>query len=92
MMELAYSPSLTDALIARLEEAARGVGLPLREIELLGQDPHIARAFVDSVQAGDHDAFLASVDWDALHARLAERGIENPAASLSPPTSDKAHA
>lgn len=83
MMELAYAPSLTDALIARLEEAARGVGLPLREIELLGQDPHIARAFVDSVQSGDHDAFLTGVDWDGLYARLQDRGIEPPATSLS---------
>lgn len=92
MMELAYSPSLTDALIARLEEAARGVGLPLREIELIGQDRHLARAFVDSVQSGDHDAFLSSVDWDGLHARLVERGLEAHGASLSPRASDLAEA
>jgi len=90
-MELAYAPSLTDALIARLEEAARGVGLPLREIELLGQDRHMAQAFVDSVQAGDHDRFLSSVDWDELQERLADRRRE--AAPLdSLPRGDKAPA
>lgn len=91
MMELAYAPSLTDGLIARLEEAARGVGLPLREIELLGQDRHLAQAFVDSVQAGDHDAFLTSVDWDQLHGRLAQRRVETGSA-IAPPRSDKARA
>lgn len=91
MMELVYAPSLTDALIARLEEAARGVGLPLREIELLGQDRHLARAFVHSVQAGDQDAFLDSVDWDELHARLSQRRIEIPGGTLGA-KSDKAAA
>jgi hypothetical protein len=92
MMELAYAPSMPDGLIARLEEAARGVGLPLREIELLGQDRFLARAFVDSVRAGDHDTFLSGVDWDALHERMQGRGIEAPGNGLGNRASDRAHA
>lgn len=79
MMELAYAPSLSDALIARLEEAARAVGLSLRRTELLGQDTTLAEGFVQSVQAGDHQRFLGEVDWFDLETRLAER-IEDASA------------
>lgn len=72
-MELAYAPSLSDRLIARLEEAARGVGLPLEKTELLGQEPTTAAAFVESVLAGNHERFLERIDWMRLRNRLADR-------------------
>lgn len=83
MMELAYAPSLSDGLIARLEEAARAVGLPLERIELLGQDPTLADGFVDSVRAGDHERFLDRVEWTRLQQRLADRGLHASAAALA---------
>lgn len=90
-MEFDYAPSLSSTLIANLEEAARGIGLPLREIELLGQDPYLAQAFVDSVRAGDHDVFLSGIDWDDLHGRLMDRTIAAPEPSFPQP-SDPAQA
>lgn len=68
--DLDYDANMPGHVVDRLEEAARGVGLPLRELELLGQDPSTAEAFVNSVQAGRYESFLDGVDWGALEQRL----------------------
>lgn len=89
MMDLAYNPTLSDGLVARLEEAARGFGLPLRQIELLGQDSVTAQGFVRSVRAGDTERYLQQVDFQRLEARLADRV---PREGLDPVSTPKAEA
>lgn len=68
--DLDYDATVPGYVVDRLEEAARGVGLPLRELELLGQDLSTAEAFVESVQAGRYESFLDGVDWGVLEQRL----------------------
>ncbi|MDX1611953.1 MAG: hypothetical protein R3185_06250 [Candidatus Thermoplasmatota archaeon] len=81
-MNLAYAASLSPELICELERAARWTGLPLRELELLGQDPEHARAFVDHVARGTHATFLDQVAWtsleNALHDQVAQREPMTP--------------
>lgn len=69
-LDLDYAPSLSPELICELERAARWIGLPLRELELLGQDPERAEAFVESVDKDKHDALLDTIDWHALEQKL----------------------
>lgn len=81
LMDLDYATELSDTTIDRLEEAARAIGLPLRELELIGQDPALAARFVARVEQGEHDAFLDAVEWHRLEALLygtAEPGAEVP--------------
>lgn len=66
LMDLDYSETLADDLIDALEEAARAVGLPLSQLELLGQHPAHAEAFVQHVRSGTHDGFLDRIDWSGL--------------------------
>lgn len=70
VIDLDYAAELTDTTIDRLEEAARTVGLPLRELELIGQDAELADAFIESVQSGRHQAFVDGVDWTRLEGKL----------------------
>lgn len=67
-MEIAYAPTLPAPIRTDLEQAARRTGLALGRLELLGQDLVLALAFVESVHAGTHEAFLQEVDWDRLEA------------------------
>jgi hypothetical protein len=69
-MDLDYDGNLSDDAVKRLEEAARAVGLALREVELLGQDASVAEAFVRSVREGRHHEFLDEIDWTRLQPRL----------------------
>lgn len=85
VMELDYAATLDDRLIHRLEEAARGIGLPLRELELIGQDRSLARSFVESVKAGEHERFLDRVDWSSLRRRLHEQADGSLATRPSDP-------
>lgn len=80
-MNLDYTEQMTDEMIAELEEAARAVGIPLRELELIGQDTKIARRFVASVRQGDQDTFLDAVEWSHLKARLHSRQGRAPCSS-----------
>ncbi len=70
LSNLDYDLRLTESTLERLEEAARSIGLPLRELELLGQCPSTAHAFIESVQQGRHGAFLDRVDWHGLEHQL----------------------
>lgn len=72
-MDLDYAASLSPELICELERAARWIGLPLRELELLGQSHQQAQAFVESVDTGRHERFLDAVDWRQLEALLYDR-------------------
>lgn len=65
-MDMDYNPQITEEVVAELERAAREVGLPLHRLELLGQDPAMAAAFVESVDDGYHEDFLDVMDWESL--------------------------
>jgi hypothetical protein len=83
-MDLDYAPGVTEELAYELERAAQWMGLKLDRLELLGQDAELARAFVDRVETGDHEAFLVTVDWARL-ADLRADEFENPAQHTSNP-------
>lgn len=72
-VELDYGPAVPDAVLRDLEGAARDVGLPLEQLELLGQDLLAALRFAASVREGDHQRFLADVDWDRLESAYRAR-------------------
>lgn len=72
-MNLDYAANLSPELVCELERAARWIGLPLREIELLGQSEEHAEAFVKSVDTGKHERFLDEVDWRQLESLLHDR-------------------
>lgn len=74
-LALDYDPDLGADVLGALERAGRATGLPLAQIELLGQDPHAAAGFTDAVEAGDITGFIAAVDWDGLDARLQQRCV-----------------
>lgn len=76
MLELDYDPRLDGQTLARLEEAAAAVGLPLERLELIGQDAAVARAFVRAVDDGRAEAMLDDVDWDGLDATRTSRHAE----------------
>lgn len=82
-MNLDYTSSLSSQAVEALEEAARGIGLPLRKLELLGQDVETAEAFVEHVRAGEHERFLDEVDWEALDERR-EAGTPTSSGGLEP--------
>jgi len=78
-MDLDFHPGLPLEVRLDLTEAARSAGLPLWQLELLGQDEHVAQRFVDEARAGRASKTLETTEWDALEARYqarraAERG------------------
>lgn len=72
-LELDYSPHVPLAELHALEQVARRVGLPLHELELLGQDRALAAAFVAAHSEGQEKAFLEEVDWDHLEVLRGKR-------------------
>ncbi len=63
---LRYAPNLNPAIAANLELAGRQSGMPLGELELLGQDEAFALDFIASVVANRARLFLVGVDWEHL--------------------------
>lgn len=63
-------PIVSDAILANLGDAARIIDLPVDQVILLAQDERIAIDFTASIIAGDHEAFLATIDWDDLRHRM----------------------
>ncbi len=72
-MNLDYAANLSPELVCELERAGRWIGLPLRELELLGQSREHTEAFVESVDTGTHEEFLDHVDWRLLQTLLHDR-------------------
>ncbi len=70
---LAYDSRVDPHIIARLEGAARRVGLPLGDVELLGQSEVASMAFVSAVEGGKIRDFLATFDWAPLEAAMEVR-------------------
>lgn len=64
------SQPVDEAILANLGTAARLVHLPIHQAALLGHDERLAVDFVASVINGEHETFIASVDWDDLKQRM----------------------
>ncbi len=75
---LHYAPHLNAQTLDSLEMAGRQCGLPLAQLELLGQDEAVAREFVGSIVARRSIQFLAAVDWDRLEALYQSHKITMP--------------
>lgn len=72
-MDLDFHPGLPLEVRMDLTEAGRGAGLPLWQLELLGQDEATANRFTQAVRRGRTHAFLDAVEWDVLEARYQAR-------------------
>ncbi len=72
-MDLDYDPRIPSELLRTVEREARRLGLPLRRIELLGQDRAVARTFVRAAEDGRGEAHLEAVDWERLERILRAR-------------------
>ena len=75
-MDLNFHPGLPLEVRMDLTEAGRGMGVPLWQLELLGQDQGTAAAFVDAVRRGHGKRFLETMEWDLLEARFQARRQE----------------
>lgn len=82
-MDLDYSPELTLNLRTCLERAAGRLGLPLADLELLGQDADVATRFIDAVTEGDAEVFLECLDRAALAQKRSDRIRETPPVVLA---------
>lgn len=72
-MDLDFHPGLPLEVRLDLTEAARGAGLPLWQLELLGQDEAVAQQFIDAARQGRARRFLEDAEWDVLEARFQAR-------------------
>lgn len=72
-MDLDYDPRIPSDLLRSVEREARRLGVPLRRIELLGQDRAVARNFVRASEEGRGADHLETVDWERLERILRAR-------------------
>lgn len=75
---LDYAPHIDPIVLARLEMAARDLGLPLARLELLGQCEQTARKFIAAAASGEVDRVLAEADWDRLESLLGQHDAFAP--------------
>lgn len=72
-MDLDFHPGLALEVRVDLQDAGRSAGVPLWQIELIGQDETTAIEFTQAARRGNAQAYLAEVDWDVLEARYQAR-------------------
>ncbi len=73
VLPLDYDPAIDGNVLRLIETTARHMGVPLDQLEMLGQDADTGLAFV---AAADNDLawdFLESVDWDCLWQKYCAR-------------------
>lgn len=72
LLPLDYPTTIPADALAAMEAQARATGLPLWQVELLGQQESTARRFAD---LAPHQVapFLRCVDWRQLEMRLHQR-------------------
>ncbi len=75
---LHYAPHLNAHVVDNLERAGRQCGLPLAQLELLGQDETVALDFIASVIGRYTMRYLAEVDWDRLEALYQSHKVSLP--------------
>lgn len=72
-MDLDFHPSMPLEVRVDLVEEGRAAGVPLWQLELLGQDDVIAEDFTEACRQDRAHDFLADVEWDVLEARYQDR-------------------
>ena len=70
LLELDYDAHVPMSLLVRLERWARSIGLPMQQLELLGQDAKAAAGFINACAEGMEDEYLDTVSWGDLEAHL----------------------
>lgn len=73
LLELDYAPDVPLRVLHALERQGKALGLPLHQLELLGQDSGTAQGFIEACRQGDDEDYLMDVDWAMLEARLSGR-------------------
>lgn len=72
-MDLDFHPGLPLEVRVDLVDEGRSAGVPIWQLELLGQDEVIAFEFVQAARQDETDRFLEDVEWDVLEARYQDR-------------------
>jgi hypothetical protein len=72
-MDLDFHPGLPLEVRVDLAEEGRAAGVPLWQLELLGQDEVIAEEFTQACRQDRAQAYLEGVEWDLLEARYQDR-------------------
>jgi len=78
-VQLDYDPSVPRDLLVRVERRARRLGVPLGTLELLGQDPGVAAAFLATRRAPAARTFVDTLDLARLESLRTARGPSSPA-------------
>ncbi len=74
LLDLDYSPHVPLQLLMDVETAGRAIGLPLNQMELIGQCPETSRRFVDAARRSEEeDFFHKDVDWGRLETLRSSR-------------------
>jgi hypothetical protein len=79
---LHYAPHLDSRILHNLEMAGRSIGLPLEQLELLGQCQSIAVEFTNAVISDCGQTYLACVDWNHLDGLYQSHRITMPQALM----------
>lgn len=74
-MDLSFHPGVAPRTRAEVLRQGRKLGLSLSALELLGQDPKIARDFLRASRRGRARAFVDGLDHTALERALAMREL-----------------
>ncbi len=73
LLDLDYAPEVPDNLLARMERIGRDAGMPLAQLELLGQDATACWEFNHLSETVSVEGAILSMDWIKLDAILQSR-------------------
>lgn len=73
LLDLDYAPAIPADVLARMEVVAKGAGLPLDQIELIGQDLQACEDFVYLADVAGVHAAVQTLDWLTLESLWAQR-------------------
>lgn len=68
LLPLDYDPEVPVDVLQAMEAQAKAAGLPLDQIELLGQDEQVCRDFTHIARHAGIEAALLTTDWLLLEA------------------------
>lgn len=73
LLPLDYDPQVPVQVIAGMERVCKAAGLPLEQIELLGQDEAACRDFVHLADLVGVESAILTTDWLLLESRWQDR-------------------